>query len=176
MEAIRTWPIPSTIKDLQRFLGFSSFYRRFIQNYSTLPSPLTNLLCNKPKSLSWSPAAKDVFESLKEAFTQAPILVHPDSQGSFIVKVDGSSTGVRAILSQQQGNPEKLHPCAFSRELSPAERNYDISNREPLAIKLALEEWRHWLERAQHPFTVLTDNKNLQYLKKAKRLNPRQAH
>ncbi len=176
MEAIRTWPIPSTIKDLQRFLGFFSFYRRYIQNYSTLPSALTNLLCNKPKSLSWSPAAKDVFESLKEAFTQAPILVHPDSQGSFIVEVDGSSTGVRAILSQQQGNPEKLHPCAFSRELSPAERNYDISNREPLAIKLALEEWRHWLERAQHPFAVLTDNKNLQYPKKAKRLNPRQAH
>ncbi len=175
MEAIRTWPIPSTIKELQRFLGFSNFYRRFIQNYSTLTSPLTNLLHNKPKSLSWSPAANDAFESLKEAFTQAPILVHPDPQSSFIVEVDASTTGVCAILSQQQGNPEKLHPCAFSRKLSLAERNYDIGNRELLAIKLALEEWRHWLEGAQHPFTVLTDHKNLQYLKEAKRLNPRHA-
>ncbi|XP_051752594.1 uncharacterized protein LOC127514149 [Ctenopharyngodon idella] len=81
------------------------------------------------------------------------------------------------MLSQQQGNPAKLHPCAaFSRKLSPAERNYDIGNRELLAIKLVLEEWRHWLEGAQHPFTVLTDHKNLEYLRDAKRLNQRQAH
>ncbi len=69
-----------------------------------------------------------------------------------------------------------LHPCAaFSQKLSPAEKNYDIGNRELLAIKLALEEWRHWLEGAAHPFLVLTDHKNLQYLRDAKRLNPRQA-
>ncbi len=157
-------------------MGFSNFYRRFIQNYSTLTSPLTNLLRNKPKSLSWSPAAEEAFEKLKEAFTWAPIFIHPDPERPLIVEVDASTTGVGAILSQQQGNSAKLHPCAFfSRKLSPAERNYDIGNRELLAIKLALEEWRHWLEGAQHPFTVLTDHKNLQYLREAKRLNPRQA-
>ncbi len=91
------------------------------------------------------------------------------------MEVDASTTGVGAIISQQQGNPSRLHPCAFSRKLSPAERNYDIGNRELLAIKLALVEWRHWLEGAKHPFTVLTDHKNLQYLREAKRLNPRQA-
>ncbi len=81
-----------------------------------------------------------------------------------------------AVLSQQQGNPARLHPCAFySRKLSPAEINYDIGNRELLAIKLALEEWRHWLEGATQPFTVFTDHKNLQYLREAKCLNPRQA-
>ncbi len=176
VEAIKTWPQPTTIKELQRFLGFSNFYRRFIQNYSTLTNPLTNLLRNKPKSLSWSIAANEAFEKLKTSFTQAPILVHPDPERPFIVKVDASTTGVGAILSQQQGNPSRLHPCAFfSRKLSPAERNYDIGNRELLAIKLALEEWRHWLEGAKHPFTVLTDHKNLQYLREAKRLNPRQA-
>ncbi len=79
------------------------------------------------------------------------------------------------MLSQQQGTPHRLHPCAFfSRKLSPAERNYDIGNRELLAIKLALEEWRHWLEGSAQPFLVLTDH-NLQYLRDAKRLNPRQA-
>ncbi len=127
VEAIKTWPKPSTIKELQRFMGFSNFYHRFILNYSTLTSPLTNLLRNKPKSLSWSPAAEEAFEKLKEAFTRAPILLHPDPERPFIVEVDASTTGVGAILSQQQGNPAKLHPCAFfSHKLSPAERNYDI--------------------------------------------------
>lgn len=68
-------------------------------------------------------------------------------------------------------------PCAYySRKPSPAKQNYDIGNQELLAIKLALEEWRHWLEGANHPFTVITDHKNLEYLCDAKRLNPRQAH
>ncbi|KAI2644849.1 Transposon Tf2-9 polyprotein [Labeo rohita] len=72
--------------------------------------------------------------------------------------------------------PPLLHPCAFySRKLSPAEQNYDVGNRELLAIKLALEEWRHWLEGSNHPFTIITDHKNLQYIREAKRLNPRQA-
>ncbi len=80
------------------------------------------------------------------------------------------------VLSQLQGTPNRLHPCAFfSRKLSPVENNYDIGNRELLAIKLALKEWRHWLEGAQHSFTVLTDHKNLEYLREAKRLSPRQA-
>uniref|UniRef100_A0A671TP74 Gypsy retrotransposon integrase-like protein 1 n=1 Tax=Sparus aurata TaxID=8175 RepID=A0A671TP74_SPAAU len=69
-----------------------------------------------------------------------------------------------------------MHPCAFlSRRLSKAERNYDVGNRELLAVKLALEEWRHWLEGADQPFIVWTDHKNLEYIKKAKRLNSRQA-
>ncbi len=69
-----------------------------------------------------------------------------------------------------------LQPCAYySKKLTLAEQNYDISNGELLAIKLALEEWRHWLEGANHPFTVITDHKNLQYLREAKRLTPWQA-
>ncbi|KAK3557290.1 hypothetical protein QTP70_026691 [Hemibagrus guttatus] len=84
-------------------------------------------------------------------------------------------SGVR-MDERKQGNPRKLHPCAFfSRKLSPAEVDYDIGNRELLAIKLTLEEWRHWLEGAKHPFMVLTDHKNLEYLRVAKRLNPHQA-
>ncbi len=147
---------------------FSNFYRRFIQNYSSISSPLTNLLRNKPKSLSWTPSATEAFNTLKDAFISAPILVHPNPEEAFIVEVDTSTTGVGAVLSQQQGTPARLHPCAaFSRKLSPAEKNYDIGNRELLAIKLALEEWRHWLEGAQHPFTVLTDHKNLEYLREA---------
>ncbi|KAK3561619.1 hypothetical protein QTP86_010759 [Hemibagrus guttatus] len=174
--AVRDWPLPTTIKELQRFLGFANFYRRFIRGYSSITSPLTSLLRNKPKSLTWNPAATQAFDALKTAFTTAPLLAHPNPELPFIVEVDASTTGVGAVLSQQQGNPPIFHPCAFfSRKLSPAEANYDIGNRELLAIKLALEEWRHWLEGAKHPFVVLTDHKNLEYLRAVKRLNPRQA-
>ncbi|KAK3554732.1 hypothetical protein QTP70_033146 [Hemibagrus guttatus] len=130
----------------------------------------------KPKLLTWNPAATQAFNTLKTAFITAPLLAHPDPELPFIIEVDASTTGVGAVLSQQQGSPQTLHPCAyFSRKLSPAEVNYDIGNQELLAIKLALEEWRHWLEGAKHPFVVLTDHKNLEYLRAAKRLNPRQA-
>ncbi|KAK3508085.1 hypothetical protein QTP70_013157 [Hemibagrus guttatus] len=149
---------------------------RFIQNYSSIANPLTSLLWKKPKSLAWSPAAEEAFNTLKKAFTTAPLLIHPDPDKPFIVEVDAFTTRVGAVLSQQQGNPSCLHPCAFfSHKLNPAERNYDIGNRELLAVKLALKEWRHWLEGAKHPFLVLTDHKNLEYLRAAKRLNPRQA-
>lgn len=126
--------------------------------------------------LIWQPEAKQAFSVLKERFTSAPVLRHPNPDLPFVVEVDASNTGVGAVLSQRQGIPEKMYPCAFfSRKLNSAERNYDVGNRELLAIKLALEEWRHWLEGAIFPFTVLTDHKNLEYLLTAKRLNPRQA-
>ncbi len=134
------------------------------------------MLRQKPKSLSWSSEASRGFDQLREAFCTAPTLAHPDPQRPFIVEVDTSSVGVGAVLSKHHGEPPKLHPCAyFSRKLSPAEQNYDIGNRELLAIKFALEEWRHWLEGAVHPFQVITDHRNLEYLRDAKRLNPRQA-
>ncbi len=79
-------------------------------------------------------------------------------------------------LSQWKGEPPVLHPMRILLpKIVPAEQNYDMGNRELLAIKLALEEWRHWLEGAQYPFEVITDHKNLQSLREAKRLNPRQA-
>ncbi|KAL0182494.1 hypothetical protein M9458_021869, partial [Cirrhinus mrigala] len=136
----------------------------------------TSYHSSQGKTLLWTPEAAAAFQSLKSAFTQAPLLTHPDPDLPFVVEVDASTTGVGAVLSQHHGNPPLLHPCAyFSRKLSPAERNYDIGNRELLAIKLALEEWRHWLEGANFPFQVITDHKNLQYLRNAKRLCPRQA-
>ncbi|XP_061886375.1 uncharacterized protein LOC133636399 [Entelurus aequoreus] len=96
--------------------------------------------------------------------------------GRMQLKVDASDSGVGAVLSQQSTSDQKLHPCAFfSRRLSPAEKNYDIGNRELLAVILALQEWRHWLEGAELPFIVYTDHKNLSYLRTAQRLNPRQA-
>ncbi len=176
VQVINSWPQPQSVKELQRFLGFSNFYRRFIHNFSHLTAPITSLLRHHPKSLSWTPEAITAFEKLKRAFCTAPILKHMEPQLPFVVEVDASTTGVGAVLSQYHGEPHLLHPCAFnSKKLTPAEQNYDIGNRELLAIKLALEEWRHWLEGAQHPFTIITDHKNLEYIQNAKRLNSRQA-
>ncbi|XP_049339640.1 uncharacterized protein LOC125804612 [Astyanax mexicanus] len=153
IQAVVNWPTPRSVKELQRFLGFANFYRRFIRNYSSVAAPLTNLLKRNARKLIWSEEASNAFSSLKEVFTSAPLLKHPDPKEPFVVEVDASSVGVGAVLSQNIGSPSKMHPVAyFSHKLSPAERNYGIGDRELLAIKLALEEWRHWLEGALHPF------------------------
>ncbi|KAI2667412.1 Transposon Tf2-9 polyprotein [Labeo rohita] len=157
VDAVRNWPLPTAIKEMQRFLGFANFYRRFISHYSQLSAPLTSLILQKSKALSWTPEAHQAFQDLKQAFCAAPALTHPDPNLCFVVEVDAATLGVCAILSQWR------------------EQNYDVGNRELLAIKLAFEEWRHWLEGAQFPLQVITDHKNLQYLREAKRLNPRQA-
>ncbi|KAL0148816.1 hypothetical protein M9458_055825, partial [Cirrhinus mrigala] len=155
VSAILNWPPPNSIKELQCFLGFANFYRRFIKGYSSITAPLTSLLRAPHKA----------FQRLKSIFSTAPMLHHPDPERPFTVEADASTTGVGAVLSQAAGESSLLHPCAyFSRKLSPPEQNYDVGNRELLAIKLALEEWRHWLEGANHPFTIITDHKNLQYL------------
>lgn len=126
--------------------------------------------------LKWTSHAIIAFQQLKEHFTTAPILCHPDPSLPFTIEVDASSTGLGAVLSQRQGNPPQLYTCAFhSRKLTAAERNYDVGDRELLAMKAAFEEWRHWLEGATHQFVILTDHKNREYLHTAKRLNPCQA-
>ncbi|KAL0180441.1 hypothetical protein M9458_025883, partial [Cirrhinus mrigala] len=176
VRAVTEWPRPKTIKELQRFLGFANFYRRFIRNYSLIAAPLTSLLKGKPAKLKWNQEAVNSFESLRTSFTTAPVLKHPDPELPFVVEVDASDCGIGAVLSQRHGNPSKLHPCAFfSRKLTAAERNYDVGNKELLSMKAALEEWRHWLEGAIHPFQIITDHKNLEYIKGAQQMNPRQA-
>ena len=170
VKAVLEWPIPTTTKKLQQFLGFANFYRRFIRNYSMTAAPLTSLLRGKPSSFPWTPAAQEAFSELKERFTTASVLTHPDPQLPFIVEVDASEVGVGAVLSQRVSHDQKVHPCAFfSRRLTPAESRYGVGDRELLPVKLALEEWRHWLEGAQHPFMVWTDHKNLEYICVAQR-------
>ncbi len=176
VRAVVNWPRPHSVKELQHFLGFVNFYQRFIRNFSTVAAPLTLMSKKGPQRLVWTPRATSAFQELRKRFTTAPILHHPDPELEFIMEVDASSTGIGAVLSQRQGDPHKTYPCAFySRKLILAGQNYDVGNRELLTMKAAFEEWRHWLEGAKHPFTVLTDHRNLEYLRSAKRLNHRQA-
>ncbi len=173
VKAVVSWPTPDSRKALLRFLGFANFYRRFIRNFSQLAAPLTALTSTK-MTFRWSNAAEAAFTKLRSRFVSAPILRAPDPTRQFVVEVDASEVGVGAVLSQRATSDDKVHPCAFfSHRLSPAKRNYDIGNRELLAVKLALEEWRHWLEGSGVPFIVWTDHKNLEYIQSAKRLNSR---
>ncbi len=175
VKAVVNWPTPDSRKALLRFQGFANFYRRFIRNFSQLAAPLTALTSTKT-TFRWSNAAEAAFTELRGRFVSAPILRAPDPTRQFVVEVDASRVGVGAVLSQRATSDDKVHPFAFfSHRLSPAERNYDIGNRELLAVKLALEEWRHWLEGSGVPFVVWTDHKNLEYIQSAKRLNSRQA-
>ena len=98
--AARSWPSPTTVKELQRFLGFANFYRQFIWNYSLITAPLTSLLKAKPKSLQLNSEADAAFSLLKKAFATTPILTLPDPGLPFVVEVDASQTRVGAVLSR----------------------------------------------------------------------------
>ncbi|KAJ7997627.1 hypothetical protein DPEC_G00214090, partial [Dallia pectoralis] len=120
VRAVREWPQPKTVKELQRFLGFANYYRRFVRNFSTTAAPLSAMTSQKGRGLSWTERAVRAFETLKERFTTVPILSQPDSTRPFIVEVDASEIGVGAVLSQRQGEPPKSRPCAFfSKKLNP---------------------------------------------------------
>ena len=146
IQAVTDWPPPQSHKQLQRFLGFELLPTLHQKAQPGSDPPLTRL-----SSLSvpfvWLPAAEEAFLELKRRFSSAPVLVQPDPARQFVVEVDASDIGIGAVLSQR-ATDDKLHPCAFfSKKLSPADRNYDVGNRQLLVVKLVLEEWRHWRGR-----------------------------
>jgi len=172
--AIRDWETPANLKDVQAFLGFANFYRRFILGYSKIVAPLT-ALTKKDQRFQWNLTAQSAFERLKEAFCSAPILAHFDPDRECIVETDASDYVSAGILSQYDDS-EVLHPVAyFSKKHSPAECNYEIYDKELMAIIRAFEEWRPHLESAKGVIEVLSDHKNLEYFTTTKLLNRRQA-
>jgi RNase H-like domain found in reverse transcriptase/Reverse transcriptase (RNA-dependent DNA polymerase)/Integrase zinc binding domain/Chromo (CHRromatin Organisation MOdifier) domain len=174
ISSITSWPIPRSVHDIQVFIGFANFYRRFIFNYSNVLRPITSLL-KKNVPFSWSSIAQESFDLLKTAFTTAPVLQHFDPSLPSIVEADSSDFALACILSQRNANGV-LHPVAFySRKLSSAEMNYDIYDKEMLAIVTAFKEWRCYLEGCAHKITVLTDHRNLEWFTTTKNYSRRQA-
>jgi len=172
---VHDWPTPENRTDVQAFIGFVNFYRRFIRDFSTIARPLFNLT-RSDKAWNWDTKEQDAFERLKAAVTTAPVLVSSQDSEPFCIKADSSDFASGAVRSQQLPGEEKWHPVAFySKSLSPVERNYKIHNKEMLAIIRALKKWRHFLEGAQHPVEIWTDHKNLEYFMMAKKLNCCQA-
>lgn len=174
-KVIDEWPTPKTVKDIQSFLGFCNFYRRFIAGYSKTAKPLT-YLTKKDVPFLWSEKADAAFQLLKSAFSSAPLLAHFQPEYQTVVETDASDYAVAAVLSQENPSSQLLHPVAFySRSLSPAERNYEIYNKELLAIHSSFKEWRSYLEGSTHSVRVITDHKNLEYFASTKLLTRRQA-
>jgi len=174
IKTIQCWATPSLVKDIHCFLGFANFYRRFIKGYSKITTPLTALTC-KDKPFLWNPKAQVAFDSLKMAFTSALVLIQPDLTKPFTVETDTSDFALGVILSEF-GIEGLLHPVAFySRKLTNAEINYQVYDKELLAIIMTFEQWRPYLARAQHRVQVLTDHKNLLYFTTTRTLNRRQA-
>jgi hypothetical protein len=158
---------------MESFLGFANFYRRFIKGYSNIVTPMTHLT-RKNTHFLWSDEYSQSFETLKQAFTTAPILRHFDYDHEIIVETDASNYISAGILSQYD-DEGLLHPIDFfSKKHTPAECNYDIYDKELMAIVRAFEEWRPELEGALHPIHVLSDHKNLEYFMSTKLLNRRQ--
>ena len=173
IKIIQDWPEPKKVKDIQSFLGFANFYHWFIFNYLDIVIPLT---CLTRKDILWKfdSSCQDAFNSLKKAFTFAPILTYwiPDTQ--LIVETDALDYALAAILSIVNEDNE-VHPVAFySRTFTVAELNYDTYDKELLAIFEAFKIWRHYLKGLAYPIDVVTDHKNLEYFSTTKVLTQRQ--
>lgn len=175
VQAILDWPAPRSIRELQSFLGFANFYRRFIDNYSGIVKPLTRLL-RKDVVWAWSDECAKVFNLLKKCFTTAPILRHFDPNLPIILECDASDYAIAGIISQFDPVAGDIRPVAFhTRTMINAELNYDIYDKELLAIVEGFKEWRAYLEGSQHTIQVYSDHNNLQYFTTTKQLSRRQA-
>ncbi|SJK99230.1 uncharacterized protein ARMOST_02521 [Armillaria ostoyae] len=168
LAGIAEWPTPTKKKELQSFLSFTNFYRKFIKNYSKVVRTLTQLTGNA--EWTWGAAQNQAFQQLKKQMAEDVILAIPTPNGRFRVEADASNRAIGAVLSQEQDG--KWRPVAFmSKALTATERNYEIYDKELLAIMLALAEWHHYLMGALEDVEIWTDHQNLQYFRKPQKLN-----
>ncbi|KAH6581339.1 hypothetical protein BASA61_009118 [Batrachochytrium salamandrivorans] len=174
ISSITEWPTPKSVKDIQTLLGFTNFYRGFIPHYSKLTLPLTTLL-KKDNKFQWTVITEQALTDLKGEFLKQTILAHPDEDKPFLLETDASDFAISGILSQKDG-ATGIRPVAFySRQMVPAERNYEIYDKELLAIVECFRHWRHFLQGGKHKILVISDHKNLEYFMTTKRLTRRHA-
>lgn len=183
VQALKTWPRPQNLKELQSFLGFSGYYRRFVKDYSRIVKPLTHLTTGYPprrkgvkislsdgKYLSpkepfgerWGTECQQAFEAIIHKLTSSPVLGYADPRLPYVLHTDASTTGLGAALYQEQNG--KLRVIAYaSRGLSCSEARYPAHKLEFLALKWAITEKFHDYLYG-NSFTVITDNNPLTYL------------
>ncbi|CAI7745804.1 unnamed protein product [Closterium sp. NIES-53] len=169
LDTVKSWHPPTNITELQSFLGFVNYVRRFVLDMARLTTPLTDLL-RKGVVFTWGEKEHAAFYALKNVLCSPPVLRIADPHRPFEVVTDASDIAIGAVLLQDFGNG--LQPIAYeSRKLYPPEKNYPIYDREMLAIVHALKVWRCYLSGAN--VRVRTDHKSLQYLRAQPHLNPR---
>ena len=154
--AVKQWPTPQNVKEVRGFLGLSGYYRKFIKHYGIIARPLTDLLKNGVPFV-WTSIAEEAFITLKNALVSAPVLALPDFSKPFMIETDACDYGIGAVLMQQG------HPLAFvSKTLGPKNRALSVYEKEYLAILLAVDKWRPYLQVQQ--FTIKTDQRSLAHL------------
>ena len=158
------------------FRSFANFYRQFIHNYSDLTVPLTRLT-RKGTPWSFSNSCRTSFETLKKAFITAAVLAQWEPGDPLIAKTNASDYALGAILSTITPSDNQVHLVAFhSWTFTSAELNYNIHDKELLAIFEVFKCWRHYLEGSPTLVDVIMDHKNLEYFSTTKLLTRRQAH
>jgi len=172
VKAIRDFGRPVTKTDVRAFLGLGGYYRRFINNFAEVASPLSDLTKKSaPEKVVWSASCEEAFTSLKSALCSGPVLYNPDFRKDFVLQTDASERGIGAVLSQTDEAGHD-HPVAyFSRKLAPREQNYSAVEKECLAVKQGMQAFEAYLLGRR--FTVETDQRSLVWLEKSKEQNAR---
>ena len=174
VQGVIEWPVPRSIKDVQKFLGLENYYKQFVKDFAKIAKLLHEMM-RKETKWSWGERQQKAFEELKERFMTEPVLVTLDLDKEIRVEADVSDFAMRGVLSMKCED-KKWRPVAYiSKSLNEAKRNYEIYDKEMLVIIWCLEAWRYFLEGAKDQFEIWTDHKNLEYFMKAQKLNQRQA-
>ena len=153
---VLNWKIPTNVSEIRSFLGLAGYYRRFIEFFSKIAKPMTDLL-KKNRKYTWTDECEESFNELKTRLTTAPILVLPDDAKDFMVYYDACRNGLGAVLMQ-----ERKVNAYVSKQLKTHELNYPTHDLELAAVILALKTWRHHLigRRCE----IYTDHKSLKYI------------
>ena len=160
-EKVARYPEPTNKTQLRGFLGLTGYYRRFIEGYATLAEPLNRLLRNK-EPYEWRTGQEQAFNTLKTRLTTKPILIRPNFDQRFVPHTDASDFGLGAVLAQEVAGKREGAVAYLSRSLTQAERNYDTTEREALAVVWAVKKLRHYLIGVD--FELVTDHKALKWL------------
>jgi transposase InsO family protein len=164
IDVVQSWPHPINMTEVRSFLGFATYYRRFIPHFSTVASPLTGLT-RKDVEFDWTEECEYAFRRLKESLMTAPVLAYPRQHGQFILDTDASNTGIGAVLSQVQQEEEKVIGYA-SKTLSKSERAYCTTYKELLAVVKFVKHFKPYLWG--QPVIIRTDHASLTWLKNFK--------
>ncbi|WVZ63718.1 hypothetical protein U9M48_013326 [Paspalum notatum var. saurae] len=167
VQAIRSWPTPTTVSQVRSFHGLAGFYRRFVPNFSTIAAPL-NELTKKGVAFRWGKPREDAFNLLKDKLTHAPLLQLPDFGKTFELECDASGVGIGGVLMQEN------KPVAyFSEKLSGPVLNYSTYDKELYALVRSLETWQHYLWPKE--FVIHSDHESLKHIRSQVKLNRRHA-
>eukprot|EP00253_Pinus_taeda_P028310 PITA_28310 len=160
IQVILTLPIPKTQTEVRSFLGHAGYYRRFIKDFSKIASPLFVLL-TKNAEFKWSDDCEKAFDQLKHQLSIAPILRGPDWACPFHISFDASDTTIGAVLGQEEnGLPYAIY--FISKNMTPAELNYTVTEKEFLAVIYAINKFRHYI--TSYTTFVHTDHSAIKYL------------